>query len=874
MKRLLTRAHFLSSRAVSLFALALFLSACGGGAGEPSGAGGKEEPISIVITPSSATLPVGGSERFSAAVSGHPETGVVWRVDEPDGGSIAADGTYAAPMAEGVFHVVASSLADPSRSARATVTINAPATARISPAIAQVSVNERIRFSAEVTGNPDLPLVWHLEEGGAAGTIDSDGTYLAPATPGTYHLTIESPADPSLKATATIFVIDPPPLPPGSISIAPAAAEVRVNEKVFFSAALSGGTDPAVQWTVKQGPGGGTITPDGTYTAPGTLGTYEVIATSVADPTKSARATVTVKGPMTITLTPGEATVAFNESSRFTAEVIGGSGGVDWRIQEEGGGSIRPDGDRAAVYTAPAAEGTFHLIATGRTDRTAGAVAAIRVMPVPAVSIAIHPAEVSLPSGGSQRFAAEVTGSPNQEVTWQIREESGGGTITPEGEYTAPRGEGIFHITATSVADPAKSATAEVTVASSQTGRTVERVSIGSTGGQANGFSKRPFLSGDGRYVAFESDATNLAPNDANGFLDLFVHDRRTRTTRRVSVSSAGVEANDISFGAKVNADGRYIAFESDASNLVPKDRNGSRDLFLHDQQTGSTERVSVDSAGAGGNSFSEYAYLSGDGRFVAFYSHATNLASGDSNGVADIFVRDRLNGTTARVSVSSAGVQGDALSFCPSISDDGRYVSFVSYASNLVPGDTNGMPDIFVHDRATGTTTRVSVASSGSQGDLGSSDAKISGNGRFVAMATEARLVPGDANGVGDLYVHDLAGGTTTLVSVGSGGGQGNGVSWDARISRDGRYVTFDSEASNLVSGDANGATDIFVHDRSSGETVRVSVNAEGVEGNKASSQTRIAANGRFVAFFSAATNLVRSDTNKLTDIFVASIP
>lgn len=444
----------------------------------------------------------------------------------------------------------------------------------------------------------------------------------------------------------------------------------------------------------------------------------------------------------------------------------------------------------------------------------------------------------------------------------------------PEGIYTAPHTEGTFHVVASSAADPAKKGIAAVTVAPLN-GAAIERVSVDSNGAEANDFSLRLFISGDGRHVAFESYATNLVPGDTNGWVDMFVHDRQTKITRRISVDSSGAQANNISFGSKIDWDGRYILFESEASNLVPGDTNGFPDVFVYDQNTGQVERISVDSAGQQGNSASEYSYISRDGRYVAFLSYASNLVPGDTNNASDIFVRDRVTGETSRVSVSSEGVQADQHNFCPSISDDGRYISFVSYATNLVPGDTNGVPDIFVHDRQTHTTQRVSVDSNGLQADLGSSDAKISGNGRYVAIAAEAtNLVPGDTNRVGDLFLYDLVTRTTTLVSVSSKGVQGNKKSFDARISADGRYVSFDSDATNLVEGDTNGKRDVFVHDRLTGKTTRLSLSAAGAQGNGMSEASRLSADGRYVAFRSEAGNLVGHDTNRAADIFVASIP
>lgn len=247
-----------------------------------------------------------------------------------------------------------------------------------------------------------------------------------------------------------------------------------------------------------------------------------------------------------------------------------------------------------------------------------------------------------------------------------------------------------------------------------------ELVSVDAGGGPANESSFVQGLSGDGRYVAFSSFASDLVPGDTNGDLnpnsgiDIFVRDRTAGTTERVNVSSAGEQANVGSNSAALSADGRVVAFDSPATNLVDGDTNDRQDIFVHDRPSGATERVSVSSAGDQANDDSFSPTLSGNGRFVAFASNASNLVAGDANGHTDVFVHDRQTGATERVSVDSAGAPANGLSFNPSISADGRVVSFTSFASNLGAGDTNAQSDVFVHDRQTGTTQRVSVSSAG----------------------------------------------------------------------------------------------------------------------------------------------------------------
>ncbi len=349
--------------------------------------------------------------------------------------------------------------------------------------------------------------------------------------------------------------------------------------------------------------------------------------------------------------------------------------------------------------------------------------------------------------------------------------------------------------------------------------------------------------------------------------------------TTRVSVNSAGQEGNARSgIVSALSADGRFVAFGSRASNLVPDDSNGNLyfDTFVHDRQMEATTRVSVNSGGQEGNAGNCLVVaISADGRFVAFCSDASNLVSHDTNGADDIFVHDRQEGTTTRVSVDSGGQEGNAGgSSAPALSADGRFVAFASRASNLVPHDTNGVNDIFVHDRQTGTTTRVSVNSAGQEGSASDHGAlAISADGLFVAFSSAAsNLVPQDTNGADDIFVHDRQTGTTTRVSVNSAGQEGNAMSGIvSALSVDGRLVAFGSAASNLVPHDTNGADDIFVHDRQTGTTTRVSVNSAGQEGNAPIfGHPALSADGRFVAFSSAASNLVPHDTNGDIDVFV----
>jgi Tol biopolymer transport system component len=342
-----------------------------------------------------------------------------------------------------------------------------------------------------------------------------------------------------------------------------------------------------------------------------------------------------------------------------------------------------------------------------------------------------------------------------------------------------------------------------------------ERVSVNNKGTAGNNPSQDPAVSGDGRFVAFTSLADNLVPSDRNGVNDVFVRDRQTGTTERVSVSSTGAEGNGTSgtfqtlHEPSISADGRFVAFDSLASNLVPGDTNGDpnlqpsgEDVFVRDRQTGTTERVSLFSNGqeslsrSGGTDPA----ISADGRFVAFTATESFDQVADTNFSLDIYVHDRVTGSTELVSVNNQGVVGNNNSEEPAISADGRFVAFTSTAVNLASGDTDNAADVFVRDRLAGTTEALTVTPNSPPGpDSASGVPSISADGRFVGFwSRQPDLVPeGDGNGFdGDSYVADRQAGTIERVSVSSQGIQGNLASSQPSISADGRFVAFTSDA------------------------------------------------------------------------------
>jgi len=403
---------------------------------------------------------------------------------------------------------------------------------------------------------------------------------------------------------------------------------------------------------------------------------------------------------------------------------------------------------------------------------------------------------------------------------------------------------------------------------------TTERVSISSAGEQGNNNSDDPSVSSDGRYVAFHSYATNLFAGDTNGYQDIFVRDRTAGTTTRVSIADDEAEADSDSYMSSISGNGQYVAFDSFASNLVAGDINGDYDIFVRDRTAGTTTRVSIANDEAEADSSSHNPSISSDGRYVAFESYATNLVIGDTGDHRDVFVRDRTEGTTTMVSVDSAGVQGNDDSGDPSISSDGHYIAFASIATNLVDGDTNALSDIFVHDRITGITTRVSLSSAGTAGDGHSHSPSISSDGRYVAFDSYAsNLVTGDTDGYLDIFVRDRTAGTTARVSVSSTGVQADGDSQNPSISGDGRYVAFDSWPGNLVADDTNGNEDVFVRDRTLSTTSRANLSSAGAQVTDSDSfRPYISGDGRYVAFESDTAMLVAGDTNLKRDVFITN--
>ncbi|MDT7934518.1 MAG: Ig-like domain-containing protein [Sphingomonadaceae bacterium] len=397
------------------------------------------------------------------------------------------------------------------------------------------------------------------------------------------------------------------------------------------------------------------------------------------------------------------------------------------------------------------------------------------------------------------------------------------------------------------------------------------RLSLGPVGAEAAGAAQNARFSPDGTRMVFESLAA-LAPADQNGSWDLYERELATGRVTLISANRWGEGGSGGSLNARYGAGGR-IVFDSAAYNLAgyDEDANGARDVFVR-AGDGTIARVSVSAAGVAGNADSVAPILSPDGRLVLFESLATNLVPGDTNGARDLFVKDLVTGELTRVSVGAAGQQAAGQSGGGSFSPDGTKILFESNASNLVPGDTNAAYDVFLKDLASGTVTRVSTGASGEQGNGHSLRASFTPDGRGVVFeSTASNLVPGDRNATRDVFLKDLATGAVTRLSVGAGGEELNGASQNAMVA--GGRVIFESTATNAVPGDANARRDVFVRDLASGVVVRVSVGPGGVEGNGDSLNGRLSPDGTAVVFDSFSSNLVPGDTNGQRDVFMVQL-
>ncbi len=446
--------------------------------------------IAVTVDPASANLRPGATQAFTAVVTGTANPAVAWSVAEAGGGTVNGAGLYTAPGTAGTYHVKATSVADASKSNQATVTVTAPPpviAVAVNPPSASLQAGATHAFTAVVTGTANLAVAWSVVEAGG-GAVDGAGLYTAPGTAGTYHVKATSVADASKSDQATVTVTAPPPVI--AVTVNPPSASLQAGATQPFTATVTGTANPMVAWSVLES-GGGTVNGAGLYTAPGTAGIYHVKATSVADPSKGAQATVTVTVPppvVAVAVNPPSASLQPGASQAFTASVTGtANAAVAWSVVEVGGGSV----DAQGLYTAPDSEGAFHVKATSLADPSKSGEATVMVTaPPPVIAVTVNPASVDLQGGAAQAFTATVTGTANTYVSWSVVE-AGGGSVTAAGLYTAPGGTGTYHVRATSAADASKSGQATVSVTAPPPSTACNGASLGA-GADLNGYRAFP----------------------------------------------------------------------------------------------------------------------------------------------------------------------------------------------------------------------------------------------------------------------------------------------------------------------------------------------------------------------------------------------
>lgn len=396
-------------------------------------------------------------------------------------------------------------------------------------------------------------------------------------------------------------------------------------------------------------------------------------------------------------------------------------------------------------------------------------------------------------------------------------------------------------------------------VALAQEGATTRRVSVAPDGEPANSGGFFCDVARDGAAVTFDSYASNLVENDTNDKPDVFVWEPSGAVTR-VSVTSDGRQSDSYVQLPRISGNGRVVVFWSSTPDLGDHgDGRRLNTVFVHDRLTGETAPASVRSDGGRPNDDAGSASISNSGRYVSFVSRATNLAAkGDRNHASDVFVHDRRTGKTSRVSLTRKLGETNSDSNSSAISGNGRFVAYDSYATNIVRRDDNDSADVFVYDRVERTTDLVSLRTDGRRSSAYSTMPSISGNGRYVSFTSDAMLAPTDTASGKDVYVHDRRTGATEQVSLDTEDRPLNQESMTSSISDDGRHVVFVTAADNPGSGDTNEMVDVYVRDREAGTTTRVSVGSEGEESNGASlAWPGLSPDGRWVCWLSSATNL-----------------
>ena len=456
------------SKYILVLSVVLPLAGC---AGVKAGSSSTQQ-ISIQLNQTTATLAPGGTQQFTATVSGSDNAAVTWTVDKVAGGNstvgtITSTGLYTAPQSSGAHVVTATAVVDTTKSASATVTVKG--TLAINPATATMVAGATQTFQAILNGTVTSGATWTVDgvSGGnsSVGTITGAGVYTAPSQAGTHTISASVGTGSSNSATAPVIVF--------SFAIAPTNATVAEGGTQQFTATIQGLSNTGVTWSVNNVVGGnattGTISATGLYTAPAQSGTYTIGATSMADTAASVTTPVNISAPLgPVVISPTTATLMNGTSQQFTASVLGGNPTFTWSVDGVIGGNstvgnVSNTGQNPGLYTAPSAAGNHTVTASDGTGTGNSASAQVTVW-----SFTISPTVATVAPGGTQQFTATIQGITNTSVTWSVDGINGGnnsvGTVSTTGLYTAPTATGAHNVTATSVAYPSDSVTARVTV--------------------------------------------------------------------------------------------------------------------------------------------------------------------------------------------------------------------------------------------------------------------------------------------------------------------------------------------------------------------------------------------------------------------------